>query len=247
MGALAAGVDAARGEIVLLLDDDVLPRGPLASGHRAHHVVGQGLVVVGAMPVDADTDAAMTATSRIYAQAYLGHCGELVRGDVGVLETLWFGNVSLARDDCRTVGLCNEAFRATYHLDREFGYRLADAGLVGVFDPRLRAVHRHSRSIDSFLRAAVARGAALVELHRLHGARLGPFRIEDLWVRPSAIGTAVLRWSASSGRRRTTLVRTAIGVAALARRLHLRRVEVDVTKLAQHIMEIHGALDARGG
>ena len=114
MGALAAGGVTGRVARTSSFWTTTCCRpGPLASGHRAHHVVGQGLVVVGAMPVDADTDAAMTATSRIYAQAYLGHCGELVRGDVGVLETLWFGNVSLARDDCRTVGLCNEAFRAT--------------------------------------------------------------------------------------------------------------------------------------
>ena len=124
---------------------------------------------------------------------------------------------------------------------------MADAGLVGVFDPRLRAVHRHSRSIDSFLRDAVARGAALVELHRLHEARLGPFRIEDLWVRPSAIGTRSFggpprrgdgapRWCA----RPSVWRRWPVALA-------LRRVEVDVTKFAQHVMEIHGALDARGG
>ncbi len=62
MGALAAGVDAARGELVLLLDDDVLPQCALATGHSAHHAGRRGLVVVGAMPVDAGGDVEMPAT-----------------------------------------------------------------------------------------------------------------------------------------------------------------------------------------
>src|SRR3954471_23339979 len=45
-----AGVDRASGDVVVLLDDDVVPASGLVSAHRAAHVGSERLVVVGPMP-----------------------------------------------------------------------------------------------------------------------------------------------------------------------------------------------------
>ena len=45
------GCEQATGEVVLLLDADVVPGAGLASGHAAHHAAREGLVVAGPMPV----------------------------------------------------------------------------------------------------------------------------------------------------------------------------------------------------
>src|SRR5690349_2755212 len=50
VGARAAGAEAARGEVVVLLDDDVFAMPGLIAGHARHHAE-PGLVIVGYMPV----------------------------------------------------------------------------------------------------------------------------------------------------------------------------------------------------
>src|SRR5690606_7008540 len=50
-GALDAGIRAATGDVVWLLDDDVVPGPGLADGHRSAHRGTTGLVALGYMPV----------------------------------------------------------------------------------------------------------------------------------------------------------------------------------------------------
>src|SRR4051794_23694299 len=47
MGARTRGAEIATGEVVLFLDDDVLPAPGLLAGHARHHAAAEGLVVVG--------------------------------------------------------------------------------------------------------------------------------------------------------------------------------------------------------
>lgn len=180
LAALDAGVRASGADVVVLLDDDVLPADGGVVAHLRHHQDAAGLVVVGSMPVEVPEGAVPSRGTRLYATDYRKHVESIRRGDVGVLEALWTGNWSMRRADCLRVGLANPAFPGHYHADWDLGLRLADAGFTGRFDPTLGAVHLHRRTDAEFLRDAARQGAGRVALHRAHPERLPPFRLPQL-------------------------------------------------------------------
>ena len=240
--ALQRGVLAARGEVVLLLDDDVLPVFNLASGHAFRHRDIYNLVVVGSMPVITVNGGRAGVASRIYSDSYEKHCQALLDGDASVLEYLWLGNVSIRRDECLAVGISSDSFVGHYFRDREFGYRLADSGLVGVFDPSLRAVHLHSQTPDAFLRYAQRQGSGLRTLHSLYPDRLGPFS-------PRLVVSAlpypvyvVLSKISQMGWTPVRAARTLLRIGLFAGEHNLVTVETIFAKMAQHLMQWHGAL-----
>lgn len=167
-GARAAGIEAATGDVVLLLDDDVRAWPGLAAGHARLHAECDGLVVLGWMP----PDRAETFATRLYAREYEAICNGYEREPDAILDNVWAGNMSLRRADCERV--MAGAPTLDYHADRALGLRCADAGLRGVFDRSLRADHLHRRDLGGFVRDARNQGAAGVTLHRVHRDRLGP-------------------------------------------------------------------------
>jgi len=174
LGALDHGVQHARGAVILLLDDDVLPGPMLATGHARYHRDRPGLVVMGSMPVRRSASGKDPVGTRLYAEEYLDHCARIERGEIDVLDGLWVGNISLHREDCLRVGLRSPTYPVFYHSDRDLGYRFADAGLTGVYAPELRAVHLHRRGTAAFLRDAQRQGAGQVALSRVHPTRPNP-------------------------------------------------------------------------
>lgn len=166
------GVDAAVGDVVLLLDDDVVPAAGLLAGHATAHATGPGHeVVVGFMPVAAELRAER-ATARIYDNDYRAEVAELEAG-APVLHQLWGGNVSLARADARRVPQFDPAYPYNFREDEEFGLRAAKAGLTGRFVRALRATHHYQRSASRFVALGADQRRGRLVLERLH-PELGP-------------------------------------------------------------------------
>lgn len=238
--ALEAGVRRASGEVVVLLDDDVLPGPGFATGHRAHHARGRGLVVMGAMPVRPPSGRADVATT-LYAREYQRHCDALSSGSLAVLDGLWMGNISLRRADCLAVGLASDEFDGGYFYDRELGFRLAAGGLRGVYDPSIPGVHLHRRPDAAFLRDARRQGSSQALLHRLHPERLDPFEpallVADL---PLPLRGAVR--GVGGSRLGPHLARVLLVCGSLACACRLRRVHENLAKLARRLGQWHGAV-----
>jgi hypothetical protein len=239
LGALEAGVRRASGEVVVLLDDDVLPGEGYATAHRNRHAARRGLVVMGAMPVrppDGRPDIATT----FYAREYDAHCDALASGERPVLDGLWMGNVSLRRADCLRIGLASSRFDGRYFEDRELGFRLADAGLEGVFDPSIAAVHLHRRTDGAFLRDARRQGAGQALLHRLHPDRLGAFHPDHLI---GDLPVPVRRAIRVAGRSPLAphLARVLLASGALAGSLGLATLHERSAKLARRLAQWEGA------
>jgi glycosyltransferase involved in cell wall biosynthesis len=174
-----AGVERASGELVVLLDDDVVPRPGLVSGHLAALRGEPMRIVLGYSPVALPARRGPGDVARFaYARDYERRCERYRAGAAPVLHNLWGGNVGIWRESALRVGLSSPHFgeRRTFYEDRDFGLRALRAGLEGVFDPSLVADHHHSRSADAALGDAVRRGACGVRLHRLHGDLIGPYR-----------------------------------------------------------------------
>ncbi|HEY1854539.1 MAG TPA: glycosyltransferase family A protein [Solirubrobacterales bacterium] len=180
MGARGVGLAEAQGEVVVMLDDDVLVRPGLIELHARRHGREHGLVAIGYMPtwLPPRPTASEFATV-LYAHEYEEACLRYRRDPDRILCHLWAGNISLRRDDALEVGMSNPAYQFRYHQDREFGLRCKRAGLKGAFDPALRADHFHSRGLEAFRREAIAQGAGRRRLHRLHPDLLGELRGEE--------------------------------------------------------------------
>ena len=240
-GARAAGIEAARGEVVLLLDDDVLAHPGLAGGHARRHVEAAGLVVLGWMP---PRDAGGLAT-RLYAREYEQICRGYESEPDAILLNLWAGNMSLRREDCLRVLVEADAPTLDYHADRALGLRCRGAGLRGVFDRSLRAEHLHQRGLDGFIRDARAQGAARVTLHRVHALELGPQPGPELF--GHGLPLPLRRWLALCRRPRAAAVsaRALRDVTSLAGRVGADRLEEACGRVLRRLEQQRGALTAR--
>jgi glycosyltransferase involved in cell wall biosynthesis len=177
-GALCAALERAVSEVVLLLDQDVVAKPGLVSGHAAHHCNGSHLVVLGYMPTTPDTaDGQAAVLTGLYAKEYEAHFRDLEAHPELVLRRLWGGNVSLRREDCVRVGL---AFPYFGHEDQDFGIRCLKAGLTGRLDRNLFAEHHHARDPVAFLWYSKMQGASRWQIHQQHCDVLGPYAPDSM-------------------------------------------------------------------
>lgn len=232
MKALDVGVQCSTGDVVLLMDDDVIAGPGLVSAHARCHAGAGGLVVVGSMPVRLHEGS--SSSTRLYATEYEEHCRRLESGSLDVLDGLWLGNVSARREDLMRVGVASEDFTVRWHADTDLGLRLRAAGLRGVFDPQLGAAHMHAQSTPSFLASAHERGEGtwLLEEHyreRIDGIQPAPV-LDGLSAPMRAIVSFLGRegWSRWSSR-------FVMGLAAAAERLGRHTMAVQGAQLARRI------------
>lgn len=143
------GVAHAVGDLVLFVDDDVVPTAELLAEHlRSHEESVDHLVVLGPMLTPADFQ--MSAWVR-WEQAKLveqyhamqhGHWAPTAR-------QFYTGNSSLSRAEVVAAGGFDARFRRAEDVD--LGYRLAERGVKFVFNENAVGYHYAERSFRSWL------------------------------------------------------------------------------------------------
>jgi glycosyltransferase involved in cell wall biosynthesis len=232
-----AGVAAASGEVVLVLDDDVFPAGTLASGHAAHHANATRLIVVGAMPVWEGDRGPRDLATQLYARDYDRWRQRAAADDDYLVSHLWGGNLSLRRSDALAVGFSSPVFRGRRHEDLEFGLRCRAAGLRAVYDDALRAVHCYQRTVGEFLLDARQQGEEWAMLRDLHpAAGLEPPSERFTTGLPSWLATL----TRAAGTRRA-LRHVLLGALRGLSALRLRKGELVVTQLLRRVEQLDGA------
>lgn len=176
------GAEHATGDVLLLLDDDVVPDPHLVSGHALHHQDAEDVVVVGYMPV---SPVAPPTKVDWMVTRYADRYERIVRrwryDSDQILLHLWGGNVSLRRAHLADLPLHRTDCQITYHLDWEFGLRCRKRGMRGRFAPELRATHYYTRTVEQFLRDRAASAADRALIHHLHGDDIGPLPGHYFW------------------------------------------------------------------
>lgn len=131
--AMNAGLLRAREEIVLFLDDDIVPDGSLVAAHlRAHIEEGVGLVAGRVLqPWDATTSAA----SDLFTFQFSSTKRSLVREFMG-------GNFSVKRGLALTLRGFDENFvQVAYRFEADFADRLLSIGMRILFEPAASIRH----------------------------------------------------------------------------------------------------------
>jgi glycosyltransferase involved in cell wall biosynthesis len=168
-----AGIEAATGDVVLLLDDDVIAAPGLVAGHAAHHRDLDRKVVIGYMPNDWESlPRGRRAIAYIYREAYELRCSEFRADPDLVLHGFWGGNFSMPRADFLRVGVEGIAVERGQD-DREFGIRCAKAGMRAVFDPSLVGEHLYDRNLEQYRYDCRLQGESRRLIHDAHADLVG--------------------------------------------------------------------------
>ncbi|MCB9913719.1 MAG: glycosyltransferase [Planctomycetes bacterium] len=250
-GGLAAarnsGLAVARGELVLLVNDDTIAAPDLVEAHLAAHerLAGAKVCVLGTFeqPQAALDNALMR---------YLEHSTEVfdyARLKPGPLDGLHFYtcNVSAPLDAIRAVGGYDPSFRHYGCEDTDLGLRLEAAGYVVHFDPRARAEHRHLMGFEDLRRRQLTVSRAFVRLFRKHPAMIARWNVGHMSQENLATGLA----GAAAQREQLEAVArdlSALDVGRLERvgGLHAELAAAAVTRLGETIHAINGAWWAQG-
>jgi glycosyltransferase involved in cell wall biosynthesis len=136
-----AGIQAARGEVVLFNDSDIIASPDLLAQHLRHHRERERIAVVGwEVQVRSIEDYE-------YKRDHPAERGSLHPPSRKTLSWLYFltGNASVRRADLLRVGSFDESFTGYGHEDLELGYRLQHAGVTILYEPK--AVNYHTQDV----------------------------------------------------------------------------------------------------
>jgi glycosyltransferase involved in cell wall biosynthesis len=237
-----AGADAATHEVVLFLDDDVLPDPGLVSGHARWHAGGEHLLVMGYTPVELpDRRRPGDFATFIFAAEYESACQDFERDPATIPHNVWSGNMSVRRADLSVVAFHDRTFSRLYHEDQDLGLRWLAAGYNVVFDRTLSSHHLHKRSLDNFLRDSRSQGYARWQLHERHRDLLGPLPADEFTRGLPAILRPVVRAGGAS-RMGGALSSVLVAGIRAAGPLHLFGMETTLARLLRRIEQQRGAV-----
>ena len=235
-----AGVEAAVGEVVVLLDDDIVAGPGLVGAHAAWHRGDVHRVVLGYTPNQAPPRRAGHAPTILYSQDYEKVHDGFERDPRTVFTDFWSGNFSIRRADVLRVGMQVEG-NIGYHEDQQFGFRCRHAGLEPVFDRRIAALHLHERTLADLADECRRQGAARVELALQYPDVAGPADATTALPRP-------VRLAVRSTRRSPVLAAAASralwALGEGAGRLRVSPVEVAAARLLRQVELDRGAQEA---
>lgn len=232
------GIDAASGEVVVILDDDVIAGTDLVTRHLAHHTEDSHRIVLGYMPIRLpESRARGQVPTMLYSEDYEKECSNYEADVSNVFDSLWSGNMSMRREDAQKIGFTGET-RLGYHEDREFGFRCRDAGFEPVFDRSIVATHSHTRSLEAFAKECRTQGVARVVL-----ARRYPGVVKQVDFRSELPGPVRLFVNVASA----PVVHGAVVAllhfsAAMFGRLHVWTAETFAVRLLRQV-EVYNALE----
>jgi glycosyltransferase involved in cell wall biosynthesis len=160
------GLQEAQAEVVLFLDDDVMPGPSLIAEHlQSHDREAMPLVVMGPLSSLPSYDQPWVAWEQAKIELqYQGMRGGEYQPS---FRQFWTGNASVGRAHLLEVGGFNHAY--SRGEDIELGIRLHQRGLQFRFNPRAVGIHHAERSLESWSQAHRSYGRWEVEIFGLLG------------------------------------------------------------------------------
>jgi GT2 family glycosyltransferase len=160
-GACNAGIRAAAGTIVVLLDDDMEASPGFLTEHVRAHEAAAERAVVGAAPIVVVPGSPPFV--RYMADGFRGRLEQLAQPGYRLrFRDVYTGNFSIRRDVLLTAGGFDEAFQVYGHEDYELALRLQEAGVELTYSAGACAHQHYEKTFAAFARDGIARGRTAV-------------------------------------------------------------------------------------
>jgi GT2 family glycosyltransferase len=171
-----AGIRAASGELVVLLDDDMEVARDFLAEHRKSHVDEPDVGVMGAVPIIVDDQSPRVA--RFLATKFARHLEMLGRADHGFgLRDFYSGNFSIRRAKLLEAGGFDEEFREYGNEDLELSVRLRSIGVRLRFSETAVARQRNEKDFSALIEDNIRKGRTSVLLARKHPQTLADLKL----------------------------------------------------------------------
>jgi GT2 family glycosyltransferase len=168
-GACNAGIRAASGDIVVLLDDDMEASPSFLSAHLRAHEGPRARAVVGAAPIRVAAESPPFV--RYMADGFRSRLERMARPGYQLrFRDAYTGNFSARRQMLLAVGGFDEAFRIYGHEDYELTLRLQEAGAELIYSVDALAHQHYEKTFATFARDGIARGRTAVLFAGKHPA-----------------------------------------------------------------------------
>jgi GT2 family glycosyltransferase len=162
-----AGIKLAKGELVVLLDDDMEPAPGCLAAHRQAHTAGAHLGVLGAVPIRLEQSS--PSVVKYIGQKFNQHLENLTQpGYKFKLTHFYSGHFSMHRELLLKVGAFDETFQIYGNEDLELSVRLAEAGVQFTYCPEALARQYYTKDFGTLARDNIAKGHTAVLLAMKH-------------------------------------------------------------------------------
>jgi GT2 family glycosyltransferase len=167
-----SGILASRGELAVLLDDDMEPLPGCLQAHCRAHAGARSRAVMGAVPVRVDEHSPLTA--KFIRDRFEKHSMKLAQPDYRIgFRDFYSGNLSIPRNVLIEVGLFDPAFVAYGNEDGELALRLFRAGVELVYSKEAAATQHYEKEFEALARDNAAKGRTAVLCLQKHPETIG--------------------------------------------------------------------------
>jgi GT2 family glycosyltransferase len=162
------GIREARGEFVLMIDDDIWASPSLIEEHlKEHQRNNEEVTVVGAIFVASGIP--KTAVNERLSDHHLWCYEEMIKYPRNLPYNFCkTANLSISKALAEKVGLFNESFSAYGGEDTEFGYRLFRNNINLIFAKKAVGYHYHDETVESLTVKETERGKTYLAYQQLH-------------------------------------------------------------------------------
>jgi len=163
-------IDQARGELVLITGDDIIPHERMVESHLNAHRVNPDprVAVLGFVDWHPDLEVTdfMTYITEVDGHQFAFH--HISNPNDVPFCYFYTSNVSLKMSFLRQSGLFSESFRYAACEDIELGFRLKQHGMRLIYAPDAIGYHLHPMDLDSFSQRQFRVGQMMALLLDLH-------------------------------------------------------------------------------
>lgn len=216
-----AALAAARGEVTIILDDDMRVVEEFIERHRSHHPPGSRRCVLGAVPVALGEGS--THAARYVRDKFDLHLSRLSDpAHLALPRSFYSGNASLRTEVMREVGGFDDSFGIYGNEDVELALRLRKAGIELAYDAEALAYQTYGKDLIGLQRDTLEKGQTTVALARAHPEVFPDLRLAapDEASRPWLAARSLLLWLT---RRLPATIAAVFALAALLERAGLWR------------------------
>jgi GT2 family glycosyltransferase len=174
-----AGVRESRGEVVVVLDDDMEPHPTFLDAHARAHEAHARRGVVGAVPIQ--VDASSPPVVQFVGEKFNRHLASLAEPGRRIdIRDFYSGNFSIRCELLLEVGSFDESFRIYGNEDVELATRLLAAGVELVYSPEAAAAQHYEKDFAALARDNLAKGRTAVLCARKHPDAVARLRLGTL-------------------------------------------------------------------